>query len=275
MDGYRRRKGQIVIPKQARDIFDIKPGDTLVLLGDEKRELLFLPRVPSANLRQQFLKHKRRKNNGNCGNQTPEKGLSTFTLTDVSFDLNAGRITGFIGRNGAGKTTTIKVMLGLAHSDLGQVSYFGIPFEENENEIKQRIGYSTGVINYYPKKKIKDIVAVTKSFYTNWDEPAYREYLTMFSLDENKTPSELSEGMKVKFNLLLAMSLIGLKSLFWTNRQAGSIHFHETNCLIYSQNLRIAALPYSFQPISLRTLKNVLMILCIFKRKINSRLLKG
>ena len=30
-------KGQIVIPKQARDIFGIKPGDTLLLLGDEKR----------------------------------------------------------------------------------------------------------------------------------------------------------------------------------------------------------------------------------------------
>lgn len=195
-----------------------------------------------------------------------KKVYPTFTLTDVSFDLNAGRITGFIGRNGAGKTTTIKVMLGLAHSDLGQVSYFGIPFEENENEIKQRIGYSTGVINYYPKKKIKDIVAVTKSFYTNWDEPAYREYLTMFSLDENKTPSELSEGMKVKFIFCLPCP-IGLKSLFWTNRQAGSIHFHETNCLIYSQNLRISALPYSFQPISLRTLKNVLMILCIFKKE--------
>lgn len=30
-------KGQIVIPKQAREIFDIHPGDTLVLLGDEKR----------------------------------------------------------------------------------------------------------------------------------------------------------------------------------------------------------------------------------------------
>ena len=30
-------KGQIVIPKQARDIFGIKPGDTLFLLGDEKR----------------------------------------------------------------------------------------------------------------------------------------------------------------------------------------------------------------------------------------------
>lgn len=30
-------KGQIVIPKQARDIFGIQPGDTLLILGDEER----------------------------------------------------------------------------------------------------------------------------------------------------------------------------------------------------------------------------------------------
>ncbi len=30
-------KGQIVIPKQARAVFDIHPGDTLLLLGDEDR----------------------------------------------------------------------------------------------------------------------------------------------------------------------------------------------------------------------------------------------
>lgn len=36
-------KGQIVIPKEARDIFNIKPGDTLILLGDEKRGIAIPP----------------------------------------------------------------------------------------------------------------------------------------------------------------------------------------------------------------------------------------
>lgn len=37
-------KGQIVIPKQARDIFGIAPGDSLVLLGDEARGLAIPPK---------------------------------------------------------------------------------------------------------------------------------------------------------------------------------------------------------------------------------------
>ena len=36
-------KGQIVIPKQARELFDIQPGDTLVLLGDVKRGIAIPP----------------------------------------------------------------------------------------------------------------------------------------------------------------------------------------------------------------------------------------
>jgi AbrB family looped-hinge helix DNA binding protein len=33
-------KGQIVIPKEARDLFDIRPGDTLLVLGDEKNGIV-------------------------------------------------------------------------------------------------------------------------------------------------------------------------------------------------------------------------------------------
>lgn len=44
-------KGQIVIPKQAREVFHIKPGDTLLILGDEKRGLAIPPQEQFAKLR--------------------------------------------------------------------------------------------------------------------------------------------------------------------------------------------------------------------------------
>ena len=135
-----------------------------------------------------------------------EKQYPKFSLTDVSFSLEAGTITGFIGRNGAGKTTTIKSILNIVHPTGGEITCFGLPFAGNEEAIKQRIGYSTGTVNYYPKRKLKDLAAISKTFYENWDEDSYRNYLDLFALDENKTPSELSEGMKVKCNLLLALS---------------------------------------------------------------------
>ena len=134
------------------------------------------------------------------------KRYPSFELSDVSFGLDIGRITGFIGRNGAGKTTTIKAMLNLIHTDGGEVRFFGMPMAGSETEIKKRIGYSTGTVSWYPRKKIRDIADIVKRFYDTWDDAAYRRYLKMFELDEMKTPSELSEGMKVKFNLLLALS---------------------------------------------------------------------
>ena len=36
-------RGQIVIPKKARDVFQIKPGDSLIILGDEERGLAIVP----------------------------------------------------------------------------------------------------------------------------------------------------------------------------------------------------------------------------------------
>ena len=134
------------------------------------------------------------------------KRYPAFTLDKVSFSMEQGRIIGFIGANGAGKTTVIKSILNLIHPDEGEITYFGMPLNGNEEQIKKRIGYSTGSVNWYPHKKIRDIVSVTKEFYDSWDEEAYAKYLRAFRLDENKTPSELSEGMKVKCNLLLALS---------------------------------------------------------------------
>ncbi|MFT3985896.1 MAG: AbrB/MazE/SpoVT family DNA-binding domain-containing protein [Lachnospiraceae bacterium] len=37
-------KGQFVIPKEARELFDIHPGDTIIVLGDEKRGIAIPPK---------------------------------------------------------------------------------------------------------------------------------------------------------------------------------------------------------------------------------------
>jgi len=43
-------KGQFVIPKEAREIFDIHPGDTLIILGDVKQGIAIPPKNMLANL---------------------------------------------------------------------------------------------------------------------------------------------------------------------------------------------------------------------------------
>ena len=117
------------------------------------------------------------------------KEYKTFKLDSVNFNVQEGDIVGFIGRNGAGKTTTIKSMLNIVKTNSGNVKFFGLELKDNENIIKNQIGYSSGTTNYYPRKKLVDIINVE-----------------LFQLEVSKTPSQLSSGMKVKFNLLLALS---------------------------------------------------------------------
>ena len=134
------------------------------------------------------------------------KQYPAFALRDVSFSLPAGQITGFIGRNGAGKTTTLRSLLRFVRPDSGEVRFFGRPFAEDERAIKQRIGFVSGGVDFYTGKKLRTITDVTRRFYDTWDDGAYRGLLARFSLDETKTPAELSAGMRVKYALALALS---------------------------------------------------------------------
>ena len=134
------------------------------------------------------------------------KRYDKFALKNVSFDVRRGEIMGFIGRNGAGKTTTLKSLMNYLHPDAGEIDFFGKPMTGNEMEIKRRTGFVTGGLDYYMRRKLRAITDVTRGFYPNWDEAAYKRCIAAFSLDEDKTPAELSAGMKVKYNLALAMS---------------------------------------------------------------------
>lgn len=134
------------------------------------------------------------------------KSYPGFSLDNVTFNLAPGRIMGFIGKNGAGKSTTLKTILNMVHPDSGTVRMFGKDYYINEKECKEQIGVVFGGIDFYPLKKLSSITAVTKRFYTNWDDEDYHKYIKLFSLDESKKFKELSSGMKVKYPLALALS---------------------------------------------------------------------
>ena len=135
-----------------------------------------------------------------------EKIYPAFRLDRIGFSLEEGKITGFIGRNGAGKTTTLHSVLGLLRPDGGEIRYWGAELRESERAIKQRVGFVSAGMEFYKRKKLRSITAVTRSFYDDWDEAAYRRLMAEFSLDEEKTPEKLSNGMKIKYLLALALS---------------------------------------------------------------------
>lgn len=134
------------------------------------------------------------------------KHYDGFVLENVSFSLAPKRIMGLIGKNGAGKSTTLKSILNMVSPENGSVTMFQKDFYRNEKECKQRIGVVFGGIDFYPLKKLSTITSVTRKFYTNWDQVQYQKYIKFFKLDERKKFKELSNGMKVKYLLALALS---------------------------------------------------------------------
>src|SRR5919107_2888019 len=74
-------------------------------------------------------------------------------LKEVTFDVTAGRLTGFVGANGAGKTTTMRIILGVLAADSGTVTWRGAPLDR---AARQRFGYMPEERGLYPKMSVTD-----------------------------------------------------------------------------------------------------------------------
>ncbi len=129
-----------------------------------------------------------------------------FKLDGVSFELPSGYIMGFIGANGAGKSTTLKSIMNIVCPDDGTVEIFGKDMKTKETEIKQETGFLMGAVNCYQLVKISKFLDVTKSFYNEWQDDECEKYLKKFDIDKEKRIKELSQGMKVKLGLAVALS---------------------------------------------------------------------
>ncbi|HCX64180.1 MAG TPA: ABC transporter ATP-binding protein [Eubacteriaceae bacterium] len=134
-----------------------------------------------------------------------KKFYEDFRL-ECSITVAEGCVTGLIGRNGSGKTTLFKSILGLIHTDGGEVEIFGKKGEEIKKEEKEKMGVvlsDSGLSGYIT---IKNLVPILRALYKNFEEKTFLDRCSQFELPMNKKIKELSTGMKRKLHLIIAIS---------------------------------------------------------------------
>ena len=76
-----------------------------------------------------------------------------LVVDDVTFRVEPGRMTGFVGANGAGKTTTMRMILGVLAATSGEVLWNGAPITTGQ---RRRFGYMPEERGLYPRMKVRD-----------------------------------------------------------------------------------------------------------------------
>ena len=123
--------------------------------------------------------------------RTPE-----FVLDDVSFTVERGYVTGFIGANGSGKTTAIKAVLGMIHPDSGTAAT--VPHE--------RIGVVFDAPPYNGMWRVRDVGRGLSRFFPTWSDEAFDRQIAGADLDPAKRVKDLSRGMGMRLQMAAALA---------------------------------------------------------------------
>jgi ABC-2 type transport system ATP-binding protein len=129
-----------------------------------------------------------------------------FTLRDATFTLPSGYVMGLIGPNGAGKTTLIKLIMNLVRRDAGTVKVFGLDNRQHEVEVKSRIGFVYDVPGFYEDVTLDAHRRAIAPFYSRWRDDTFARLAGEFELPLGTKYKKLSQGMKTKFALAVALS---------------------------------------------------------------------
>jgi len=124
-------------------------------------------------------------------------------LKNINLDIKKGEFWAVIGKNGSGKTTIIKLINGLLQPTSGQVLING---EKPSPKTKKVVSYLPDTTYLGDNMKIKEVFAMFKDFYSDFDEEKANHLLEDLKLDEKSRLKNLSKGNKEKVQLILVMS---------------------------------------------------------------------
>lgn len=127
-------------------------------------------------------------------------------VAGIDLRVPEGQVYGFLGRNGAGKTTTIRMLMGIVAPDGGEIELLGAPGRRITAAQKRRIGYVSQGQHFYPWMSCRYIGRFVGSFYPSWSAEEYARLLGVLDLPPERKVAALSQGMKVKLALALALA---------------------------------------------------------------------
>ncbi len=82
-------------------------------------------------------------------NQLTKRFGDFIAVDEITFEVNAGEIFGFLGANGAGKTTAMKMLCGLSKPTSGNANIAGFDVYKHTEKIKKNIGYMSQKFSLY------------------------------------------------------------------------------------------------------------------------------
>jgi fluoroquinolone transport system ATP-binding protein len=142
-------------------------------------------------------------------------------LKDISFDIQAGEIFGFLGPSGAGKSTTQKVLNGLLKGYEGSVRVNGTDLQKMDRSFYEEIGVAFEFPNLYLKLSALENLHLFASFFkSSTRNPEELLALVGLSEDRDTLVSAFSKGMKMRLNFVRAL-LNNPKVLFLDEPTAG------------------------------------------------------
>lgn len=134
-----------------------------------------------------------------------KKQYKEFTL-DCSMEVKSGAVTGLIGTNGAGKSTTFKAILGLIHTNDGEITVFGKPVKELDMIDRANIGVVLADSGFSGYLTINDLLPVLANLYKEFQRDEFVKMCEQFNLPMKKKIKEFSTGMKRKLHVIAAIS---------------------------------------------------------------------